>query len=277
MAMTQTWIDVPGARLNVVDEGAGSPVVLLHAGVADLRAWDAMAPMLVTAGYRVVRYDARGFGATSTQDVPFSNRADLVAVLDALGIGRAALVGNSRGGSIAFDIAIEFPERVVAVIGVGAGLGGFDGGGTPDEIALFEEMDRLESADPPGAEAIADFNVRVWVDGPGQPETRVRDEIRDAVRSMVVPLFAPGHVDGRPIPLAPNASGRVAELIAPILVVAGTLDFTETVVTARYLEANAPTARAVVWDDVAHMIGMEQPRRLAETITAFLRPLAPWD
>ena len=199
-----------------------------------------------------------------------------MAVLDALGIGRAALVGNSRGGSIAFDTAIEYPERVVAVVGVAAGLGGFDGGGSPDEIALFEEMDRLESAEPPDAEAVADINVRLWVDGPGQPETRASSAIRDAVRSMVVPLFAPGHVDGQPIPLEPRAAERVGELVMPVLAVAGTLDFTETVVTARYLEANAPAARAIVWDDVAHMIGMEQPARLAEAIATFLGPLPPW-
>jgi 3-oxoadipate enol-lactonase len=274
--MTQTWVDVPGGRLNVVDEGAGSPLVLVHAGVADLRSWDAMAPLLADAGFRVVRYDSRGFGATATDDVPFSNRADLVAVLDALGIRRAALVGNSRGGSIAFDTAIEFPERVVAVVGVAAGLGGFDGGGTPDELALIDEMDRLESAEPPDAEAVADINVRLWVDGPGQPETRVSPDIREAVRSMIVPLFAPGHVDGQPIPLEPRAVERVAELVMPILAVAGTLDLTESVVTARYLEANAPAARAVVWADVAHMIGMEQPARLAEVIATFLRPSTPW-
>ena len=61
--MSLTHVDVPGGRLQVADDGAGSPIVLLHAGVADLRAWDAMVPPLVAAGYRVVRPDTRGYGA----------------------------------------------------------------------------------------------------------------------------------------------------------------------------------------------------------------------
>jgi pimeloyl-ACP methyl ester carboxylesterase len=47
-------------------------------------------------------------------------------------------------------------------------------------------------------------------------------------------------------------------------------------VTARHLEANAPNARALVWPDVAHMIGMEQPERLAATVVEFLAPLERW-
>src|SRR5688572_27527871 len=107
--MTSTFVPVPGGRLNVVDEGSPGdpPIVLLHAGIANLRSWDELVPALSRAGYRVVRYDARDFGSSTTDDVEFSDRADLIAVLDALGIDRAALVGNSRGGRIALDTAIE--------------------------------------------------------------------------------------------------------------------------------------------------------------------------
>ena len=65
-ACMDDFIDVPGGRLNLVDEGGGPPIVLLHAGIANLRSWDPLAPLLVTAGYRVVRYDQRGFGETTT-------------------------------------------------------------------------------------------------------------------------------------------------------------------------------------------------------------------
>ena len=116
------------------DEGAGPPLILLHAGIADLRSWDAMVPPLAAAGYRVVRFDARRLWPSTTEDVEFSPRDDLRAVMDALGIGRAVLIGNSRGGMLALDAAIESPERVVAVVGVAAGLAGFDGGSTPAEV-----------------------------------------------------------------------------------------------------------------------------------------------
>jgi pimeloyl-ACP methyl ester carboxylesterase len=274
--MTATQLAVPGGRLIVVDEGAGPPIVLLHAGIADMRAWDALVPLLVDAGYRAVRYDMRGFGSTETDDVPFSNRADVVAVLDALGIGQAVLVGNSRGGVIAFDTAIEYPDRVVAVVGVGAGLGGYEAPLTAEETAIFETGDALESADPPDPAAIADHDVRLWVDGPGQAPDRVPSAIREAIRAMDAAIYAPGRIDGQPIALEPRAVDRLGDLRAPVLAIAGALDVSSSSVTARYLETHAPNARAEIWPDVAHMIGMEQPERLAAAITSFVAPLDRW-
>ena len=273
----ERFVEVPGGRLFARSEGAGPPIVLMHAAIADSRAWDAMVPGLVAAGYRVVRYDYRAFGASTTEDIPFSNRADLLALLDSFGIARAALVGNSRGGQIAFDTAIEFPDRVIAVVGVGAGLGGFDGEPTSAELALFAEAERLESAAEPDVDAIVDMDVRVWVDGPGQPPDRVDSPIREALRAMDRPLYTPGRVTGRPIVLDPPANERLAELRCPVLAVAGKLDLSEIVQTAQRLEAGAPNARAVIWPHVAHMIGMEAPDRLNALIVEFLEPLCPWE
>jgi pimeloyl-ACP methyl ester carboxylesterase len=274
----ETTVQAPGARLFVMDEGARSdpPIVLLHAGIADLRSWDALVPLLTAAGYRVIRYDTRGAGRTVSEPVAFSRVDDLFAVMDGMGIGRASLVGNSMGGSTAFDAAISRPDRIVAVVGVAAGLGGFDGGSTPLEDELFAEMDRRDSAVPPDPEAIADIDIRVWVDGPGQPADRVPAWIRDLVRDMDTVGYGPGHETGDVIRLDPPAAERLSELRCPVLAVAGSLDVSEVAATARHLAANAPDARSVVWDDVAHMIGMEQPDRLVASIVDFLAPLARW-
>lgn len=268
-------VDVRGGRLFVVDEGAGPTIVLLHAGVADHRAWDAVVPQLVAAGYRAIAYDTRGFGESTTDDVEFSYRADLVALMDALAIERAALVGNSRGGQTAFDTAIEFPERVVAVVGIGAGLGGFDGESTPAELEIFKEYQRLDSVEPIDPDALTDYEVGIWLDGPGQPPGRVDASVSRAFRTMAISLNERSRA-GREIPLDPEANHRLVELRCPVLAIAGSLDFSEVTQAARRLEAAAPNARAVVWPDVAHMIGMEQPTRLAAAIADFLAPLDRW-
>jgi 3-oxoadipate enol-lactonase len=273
----ERYIEVPGGRLFAHDEGAGPPIVLIHAAIVDSRAWDAMAPGLVGAGFRVVRYDYRSFGASTTDDVDFSDRADLMAVLDSFGIDRAALVGNSRGGHIAVDAAIEFPERVVAVVGVGSGVMRVDAEPTPAERPLFEEGDRLAAAPEPDLEAIVDLDVRVWVDGPGQPPDRVDPKVREAVRMMDRQLRRPGRVLGRPIALEPPAGERPGDLRCPALMVAGELDLSLIVQSNRLLEAAVPNAKAVVWPDVAHMVGMEVPDRLNALIVDFLAPLRPWE
>ena len=61
-----------------------------------------------------------------------------------------------------------------------------------------------------------------------------------------------------------------------MLAVAGELDFTECPQTARHIEAGAPNARAVIWPDVAHLIGMEVPDRLNALLLDFLAPLGVW-
>jgi 3-oxoadipate enol-lactonase len=276
--MTETFVAVPGGRLHTLDAGDPSDpaILLLHAAVADLRAWDEVVPPLADAGYRVVRYDARGFGESTTEDVDYSTRADALAVLDVLGIGRAAFVGNSRGGQIAFDTAIEFPERVVAVVGVGAGLGGFEGEPTPEELAVFEEGDALESAEEIDVDALVDLETRVWLDGIGQPESRLPAAIRERFRAMDAAIYAPVRVTGRHISLEPSAGNRLADLRCPVLAIAGAFDVSDVAQTARHLEANAPDARALIMPGVAHMIGMEVPGQLAALIVDFLAPLPRW-
>jgi pimeloyl-ACP methyl ester carboxylesterase len=272
----ERFVDVPGGRLFAIADGDGPPIILVHAGIVDCRSWDRLVPPLVEAGHRVVRYDTRGWGRSTTDEVDFSNRADLVAILDAFGIGRAGLVGNSRGGQIAFDTAVEFPDRVVAVVGVGAGLGGFEGHPTAEEQAIFEEMERLEMAEPKDPEAIIALDVALWVEGPGQPAGRAGAWIAAQVRETGLQLSRPGHAFGRPIVLDPPAAARLEDLRCPVLAVAGRLDVSDVAETALHLAANAPDARAELLPDVAHMVGMERPAELAVLITRFLAPLRPW-
>lgn len=271
-------VRVPGARLNVLDEGAPTApaIVLLHAGIADLRSWDDVVPQLTQAGYRVIRFDMRGAGRTESDVVPYSRSDDVLAVLDAAGVERAALVGNSLGGSIAFDTAIAAPDRVVAIVAVAVGLGGFDGGRNAQEQALFDEMDRIDSALPADPEAVADIDIRVWVDGPGQPADRVPAAIRELVRDMDMMGFEPGHETGRLIRLDPPAAERLDEIGCPVLALAGERDVSGVAATARHLEANLPNAQAEIWPNVAHMIGMELPDELAARIVEFLAPLPRW-
>ena len=264
----ERMVTVPGGSLFVQQEGSGPPVVLLHAAIVDSRAWDAFVPGLTVRGYRVIRYDRRGFGRSTTEDVPYSNRADLAAVLDAVGVERAVVVGNSQGGQIALDMAIEHPERVAAVVSVAGGLGGYEPEPTPAEAELYEQLERLEGSGD--AEAIAAFDSDIWVNGPGQARDRAPAHIRDAVREMDHANWDPPRITGQPIRLEPSAAARLDKLVAPVLVVAGSLDVSDAWLTAEHLAAHTPNARAVLLPDVAHMVGMEAPSELARLVDEFL-------
>ena len=268
-------VQVPGGRLHAVEEGAGPPILLLHAGIADLRAWDALVPHLVAAGFRTIRYDQRGFGRSETDAVELSNRADVIAVLDAFGIGRACLVGNSRGGQIAIDTAVEFPDRVAALVTLGAGLGGFEADVTPAEMALFEQAEAIEEAGDP--DAIAAFDVGLWGDGPGPPVGRLQADVRDTLLGRARAAADPARERGTPIPLEPRAATRLDALTMPVLAIAGALDVSDTVATAEHLAASVAEGRAVTIPGVAHMMAMEAPVRVAELIVETLVPLGDFD
>lgn len=276
--MSERSVDVPGGRLAVHDFGAGPAFVLLHAGVVDAWSWEPLTPFLLDAGYRVVAYDRRGIGDSVSEDVEFSERSDLVAVLDALGIERACLVGNSIGGMIAIDTAVEFPERVAALATIGAGLAGYWVDPTPEEDALFDAQDRLEADGDP--EEVADFQVRLWLDGPNQPPDRVPVEIRDLVRDMALGVVRaqrdPLRPQGRPIRLDPPAGAQLGRLTMPVLAIAGALDVSDVAAVARHLETEVPSARALIMPGVAHLIGLEAPEELARALLDLMEPLGRW-
>ena len=267
---TRTGIlEVPGGRLAFDVAGDGPPLVLVHAGITDRRMWDDVWDDLAT-DHTLVRYDTRGYGDTRILDTtPYSNRADLIAVLDELGIARAALCGVSRSGSIVLDTTLEFPERVSALIPVAAGLGGFDPGNTPDEQAAEDRLVALEEAR--AWPALVEEEMRVWVDGLTGTPDRV-PEVRRRAAAMDLHAYQEhaGEPEADVIPLQPRAVDRLGEIRVPTLVMVGDLDTPSTIASCRQIALGVPGARLVVLAGVAHLPPMERPGEFAALVREFL-------
>src|SRR6188474_1328003 len=116
-------VNVPGSSLFYEAAGVGGPVILLHGGNLDRRMWDAEFTGLQSR-YRVVRYDARGYGRSGPADTAFRAHDDLLALMDALKLSRATLIGLSLGGRIAIDFALAHPERVDRLVLAAPGISG---------------------------------------------------------------------------------------------------------------------------------------------------------
>lgn len=259
-------VETDGARIHYEVEGSGEPVLLVHAGVANLRMWDAQVAALRDA-YRVVRHDTRGYGQTETDAVAFSNRADIGAVLDAVGEPSAHLVGLSRGAQIALDFALEFPERVRSLAFSGGGVGGYDAPEQSD-ASVWEEPERLLEAKD--WEALAEWETAYWVDGSGQPADRVDPAVRSLVHGWILETYRAEKEEGTPQPLDPPANARLADLRVPLLVIVGDLDEAETQAHCRYLASVVPNARLEVFEGAAHMVNLEQPERFNRLLRDFL-------
>ena len=102
---------VDGGHLAFEDVGDGPTVVLLHPGLWDMRTWDRQMVDLAEAGYRVIRYDLRGYGLSSRPTAePYAHVADLCSLLDTLK-GRAGGAVGLDGRAVAIDTRLTVPDR----------------------------------------------------------------------------------------------------------------------------------------------------------------------
>ena len=121
----EAYADLPGVRLWYKDTGGrGIPVVFLHANTGSSQNWDRQIPAFTAAGYRVIAYDRRGWGkSTSDAAQPGTAADDLHALMKFLGVDRFHLLGTAGGGFVAFDYALSFPEQLRSLIVVNS-IGG---------------------------------------------------------------------------------------------------------------------------------------------------------
>jgi pimeloyl-ACP methyl ester carboxylesterase len=114
----QGYVENDGARIWYATYGSGWPVILLHGGLGQSGNWSYQVPALIRTGYRAVLIDSRGHGRSTRDARPFRYElmsSDVLAVMDALQIEKAGLVGWSDGACIALILADKAPTRVAGV------------------------------------------------------------------------------------------------------------------------------------------------------------------
>jgi pimeloyl-ACP methyl ester carboxylesterase len=248
--------------------GPGPQIILLHAGVADRRAWRDVAAILNARGSDVTAYDRRGFGETPGTEREYDHVADLGAILDEIATEGPWLVGNSQGGRIALDLAAEQPHRVAGLVLIAPAVSG-----APeiedDELdpATREIAAKLEEAEDEGdGDLINELEARLWLDGPDGPEGRVAGPLRDLALAMnAVALVSPQPEDGGQGDH--DAWSRLEEIETNTTVAWGELDIPAFVAQCRLLAERLPNAgNPVVLEGVAHLPGLERPDIVAELI-----------
>ena len=267
----------PGGRtatgIAFDDEGSGSPIALVHAGVADRRMWADLVARLAPR-HRLIRHDVRGVGESLPPTGPWSHHADLLSLLDELLVPRAHLVGASIGAGIAVEAALARPgvaQSLTLVAPGGALLGGPPDTFRPIWAAEVEALDRGD------IDAAVEINLRAWVDGPRRAADAVNPELRAFIGRMQREAFELPEWDPEQAPeheLVPPAAGRVRELDLPVLVLVGDADDPAILDLAERIVAEAPHGELVVWPEVGHMLSLERPAAFAELLTSFVDRLS---
>ncbi len=248
------------------EKGAGTPIVLLHAGVADNRMWDDQFYVLAEH-HRVVRCDLRGYGKSQLPNGPFAYHEDIQLLIDELGLSSTWLVGASFGAQVAVDYYLSNPKRVRGLVLVSPVVSGLK---PTDEIKQFNESENalLEAGN---LEEATELNLRMWVEGPYRSNKEVDAPLRNKVADMQMKAFS------QPFPeavsllrLDPPAIERLHEIQVPTLVVSGALDVPGFVRFSEELVEQVPGAKRVVIPAVAHVVSMEAPQTFIDLVFEFI-------
>jgi pimeloyl-ACP methyl ester carboxylesterase len=229
-------------------------VVLVHAGGTDGRMWRPLTERLDDR-FRLHVPDLRGSGSTPLPPEEYSDAEDLLRMLDALRVKRAAFVGASFGGWVALQVATMAPERVMGLGLFAATLA--DSEEWSPEIQAFwsEENALVEARDVDGAVALG---LRTWVREPSTSEL-VAEMSRTSFEAQIG-VEAQARED--PVDLA--------AIRVPTLAVSGGLDFPDFARFADRIAAEVPGAERAEVPDAGHLIALERPDAAADLLRPFL-------
>ncbi|MET7330828.1 alpha/beta hydrolase [Nonomuraea sp. NPDC005650] len=278
---------IDGVKIAYEEAGPATPlgtVVLVHGATTDLRLWEHQFRAL-SRRYRVIRYDRRGAGRSGDAEGEVCHHEDLLAVMDALGVERAALAGSSLGGAYATEAALAAPSRVAALALIGSGLTGHQ---WPREM-LEQARDRVHTSvpadrlaryragtadhvDPADVRAMAEAHTLWQTAGPDRRRDALSDEVWGSAVEMCRLMFERSWSGPRSTErqLVPPAATRLSEITAPTLVVNGLSDVPGIQQVSGLLTAGITGARRVDLPETGHLPPLERPAEVTEALTTFL-------
>ncbi len=240
----QGYVEHDGARIWYATYGSGPPVILLHGGLGHSGNWGYQVPALIRSGYRAVVIDSRGHGRSTRDARPFTYElmaADVLAVMDALRLQRAALVGWSDGACTALILASNAPSRVAGVFFFACNM------------------------DPSGTKPITEVTpiLRRCISRHAQDYARLSatpeqfDELSDAVGLMQRTQPNYGVHD-------------LAQIGVPVAIVQSEHDEFIKREHAEYLARSIPYAEFVMLQGVSHFAPLQRPEQFNHAMLAFL-------
>lgn len=275
------FLQVDGLEIHLQRAGSdGVPLVLLHGFGASTFSWrEVLAPLAQSR--LVVAFDRPGFGLSKRPLPPFPDDANpyrqttqselTVALLDALSIEQAILVGNSAGGTIAILTALEYPERVAALVLVDAAV--YTGGGPPTWIRPLLRLPQVRRLGPLFVRQIGRWG-RDLLDLAWHDPTRVTLEV---VAGYSTPLQVENWDRALwELTLASEElalASHLGEIRVPVLVITGDDDRIVPTAESIRLASHIPDAQLVVLPNCGHLPQEECPAAFLNAVESFLAGL----
>jgi pimeloyl-ACP methyl ester carboxylesterase len=258
------WINVNGIRMGFIDTGAGPPLLLLHGLGGSHDDWRLQLPDFA-AVFRVIVPDLRGFGASERRE-PFTiqqHARDMLALLGALSIGQAHVVGLSMGGAVAIELALRSPDRVASLVLANTAPGFTLTSWQRRRMAWL----RIIVALLLGVGGVARLFGKSTFPARSQGRLRKRFIRRASHTSRWVYLATLRALTRW------NAEARLAAIRASTLVIGAELDYTTSQEKKRWV-ARIPKARFVEIAGSHHHTELDSPQQFNREVRAFIASLS---
>jgi 3-oxoadipate enol-lactonase len=247
-------IDVNGIRLAYVRKGTGTPLLLIHGYPLDHTIWDEVLPLL-EKDFDLILPDVRGFGESTTINSQYSMNdiaSDFVALLDHLGIQKAALAGHSMGGYIALAFARLHPERVTGLALVAS-------------QALADTPDNKQGRFKTAAD-VAEKGIGLVAEAM-PPKLSADARVQGFVRELIRKQNKDGIIGAlKAIAEREDSLALFPAFNFPIVLVHGKADVLIPIERAYEVKKLIPNAQLVELPDVGHMPMLEVPERTADAL-----------
>jgi len=247
---------------SVAEGPADGPAVVFSGSLgSDHRMWEPQVKPLVERGFRVIRYDARGHGASPVPPGPYTLAdlgGDLLALLDEHDAERAHVVGLSLGGMTGMWLGVHVPDRIRSLVlcCTSAKLG------PPDMWA-----DRAKTVRENGTAAVAEAGVGRWLTA---DYAAAHPDRAGYLREMIASVPAEGYAASCAAIERMDLVDELPKITVRTLVIAGADDPATPVEHAEVIAGGIPDARLEVVEGAAHLGSFEQPERFTALILEHL-------
>ena len=243
--------------------GGGQTLILIHDGLLHREVWNEQFSCF-SKDYRVVRYDRRGYGASSAATASFTHLDDLHALYEHLAIEHAVLIACSSGGALAIDYALAYPGKVDALVLVGAVVGGF---------SYTPHMHNRGGYLPGGFASELEEALYYVKDDPYE----IFKENTDAKEKALQMIYTHPPKENRrqrfSRPEVP-AYRRLGEISIPALVMVGEYDIPDVHAHAGAIQAGIVNSHRLLVPGSGHLIPLEQPAVFNDLLRAFLTDMS---
>jgi 3-oxoadipate enol-lactonase len=256
--------------IHYVDEGRGFPLLLIHGLAGDHSAWTPQIAAWSDA-HRVIAPDSRGAGRSSQVDETITTEdmaRDMLALLDALGIAKAHVLGRSMGGAIAQHMALLAPERVHTLM-MCASFARLDAFGRRVLSNMREVLELTGSWAAHARHSVQNFVSTDFFDANPDRIAAIEQLIGGETRLQAC------YVQQNYACLAHDTLARLTEIRCPTLIMGGGRDPICPPACTRWMSERIKHAETVVFEHSSHFFLMEEPERFMATMNGWLARHAP--